>query len=356
MDGSTLELRIARMQVRIASESDLPAWQDFVDRAPGASCMHHVGWLSVLKSAYWVTPYFLIATSAAGDVQGILPLYHSRSPLTGPYVSSLEDGALANDADTVHALMSEARAVRDRTRAGYLQIRGGPIDEPAPLTQPTVRTFITTSQPAESLWSAVKKKDRWAVRQAEKQPIRVEHDPGQRGLEDFYRTYAEHMHELGTPVMGLDAFRAMRTYLGTERLRLYLVKHGERLLGGMLCIVQADRWTDYYAIVRPSDDTKFANYLLYWFVIRDASARGVSRLDLGRSTPDSNVHLFKRKWGGTDVEVPYHFYPARNAPLRDVGLQQLKRGKGLPQRIWSRLPLALCNRLGPLLRKQLPFI
>jgi hypothetical protein len=344
------------MQVRIASESDLPAWQAFVDRSPGASCMHHAGWLRVLKNAYWVTPYFLMATSTAGDVQGILPLYHSRSPLTGPHVSSLEDGALAYDANTVQALMNEARIVRDRTRASYLQIRGGPIDQPASLTQPTVRTFITTSLPAETLWSRVKKKSRWGVRQAEKQSIRVEHDSGQCGLEDFYRTYAEHMHGLGTPVMGLDAFRAMRTNLGTEHLRLYLVKHGKRLLGGMLCIVQANRWTDYYAIVRPSDESEFANYLLYWFVIRDASACGVSRLDLGRSTPDSNVHRFKQKWGGVDVEVPYHFYPAPNAHLRDIGLQHLKRGKGLPQRIWSHLPLALCNRLGPLLRKQLPFI
>jgi serine/alanine adding enzyme len=318
--------------------------------------MHHAGWFRVLENAYWVKPYFLMATSAAGDVRGILPLYHSRSPLTGPHVSSLEDGALAYDTNTVHALMNEARAVRDRARASYLQIRGGPIDQPAPLTQLTVRTFITTSQPAETLWSAVKKKSRWAVRQAEKQSIRVEYDPGQRGLEDFYRTYAEHMHDLGTPVMGLDVFRAMRTHLGTEQLRLYLVKHGKRLLGGMLCIVQANRWTDYYAIVRPTDKTEFANYLLYWHVIRDASACGVSRLDLGRSTPDSNVHLFKRKWGGVDVEVPYHFYPAQNARLRDVGLQQLKRDNGLPQRIWSRLPLALCNRLGPLIRKQLPFI
>ena len=125
----------------------------------------------------------------------------------------------------------------------------------------------------------------------------------------------------------------------------------------MLCIINADRWTDYYAVVLLSDDkTEFANYLLYWHVIRDASNCGAPLLDLGRSTPDSNVHLFKRKWGGIDVPVFYHFYPAPSATMRDPGLQKLKEGTGSAQRIWSRLPLVLCNQLGPLIRKQLPFI
>ena len=88
----------------------------------------------------------------------------------------------------------------------------------------------------------------------------------------------------------------------------------------------------------------------------DASSRGIRQFDLGRSTPGSTVHVFKQRWGGTDVEVPYYFYPAPEARRRDMGLQKLKADDSWPQRVWSRLPLALCNRVGPLLRKQLPFI
>jgi FemAB-related protein (PEP-CTERM system-associated) len=346
----------ANIAVRLAQESDLLKWQAFVDQTPGAGCMHHAAWYAVLRDAYWVKPYFLIAEAAPGQVAGLLPLYHSRSPLTGSHLSSLEDGVLSVNAAATAALLAKARSLRDAIGAKYLQVRGGMVDQPGARSAPAVHTFIDTCQPVESLWSGVKKKTRWAIRQAEKADINIEHDADLAGLEAFYRVYAEHMRDLGTPVMGIDAFRAMRLHLGSQRLRLYLVRERQRLIGGMLCILNNGLWTDYLAIVRPSDETDFANYLLYWHVIRDAAACGAPMLDLGRSTPDSNVHLFKRKWGGRDVGVTYHFYPAANAQSRDAGLEQLKRRKGLRQRLWSHLPLAVCNRLGPLLRKQLPFI
>jgi FemAB-related protein (PEP-CTERM system-associated) len=344
------------LSVRLASEADMAAWQEFVDATPGAACTHHAGWLGVLRDAYWVMPCFLLATGGDGAVQGILPAYRSRSFLAGSHVSSLEDGVLARDAAATQALLVAARALRDELGARYLQIRGGPVDGPGDATVPTVRTFISTERGRDPLWKAVKKKTRWGVRQAEKQGIAIEHDAALDRLDDFYRAYAAHMRDLGTPVIGADAFHAIRDHLGRSRLRLYLVKANAQLIGGMLCIINADRWTDYFAIVRRSPETEFANYLLYWHVIRDAAENGVPILDLGRSTPNSNVHHFKRKWGGTNVDVPYHFYVGRNRSARNVGLQRFKEGNGLPQRIWSHLPLAVSNRLGPLLRKQLPFV
>ncbi len=344
------------IRVRQVQPQDLVTWQHFADRMPDAGCLHHAAWYEVLRDAYWVVPHFLMATDANADVVGILPLYHSKSPLTGSHISSLEDGVLASRADATAALLNEARALRDRSSAKYLQIRGGAIDEAGPITIPTVRTFILTSQSADQLWPAIKKKTRWAIRHAEKQGIAIERDSELRHLDAFYQVYAAHQRELGTPVMGLDAFRSLKNRLGLDRLRLYLVRYEDRLVGGMLCIINTARWTDYYALVRPIKGIQFANYLLYWHVIRDASNSGVPRFDMGRSTPGSNVHLFKRKWGGLDLEVPYYFYPRPGVRVGDVGLQSLKKGRGLPQHVWSMLPLPLCNRLGPLLRKQLPFI
>lgn len=342
--------------VRVAKEEDLPAWQIFVDSAPAAGCMHHAGWYRVLRDAYWVTPYFLIAEEKRDRIVGILPLYHSRSPLTGSHLSTLEEGVLAVNESAAAALLTEARSLRDKTGAKYLQVRGGMVDEPGPRRFVTVHTRIDTSQSVDTLWHAVKKKTRWAIRQAEKTGIRIEYDPDLTNLDAFYRVYAEHMRHLGTPVPGFDTFCALRVHLGTEHLRLYVVKEHEHTIGGMLCIINSHRWTDQFAIVRPSKLTEFANYLLYWHVIRDAASCGIELLDLGRSTPNSNVHLFKRKWGGQDTEVVYNFYPAPNSKHARVGLEELKRGKSLPQRVWPRLPLLVCNRLGPLLRKQLPFI
>jgi FemAB-related protein (PEP-CTERM system-associated) len=345
-----------KLDVRIANDEDLDAWQLFVDRTPNAGCMHHAGWYRILRDAYWVTPYFLIAEEQSNGIAGVLPLYHSRSPLTGSHLSTLEGGVLATYAGAARALLAEARSLRDAVGAKYLQVRGGMVDEPGPRSFMTVDTVIDTSQAPEQLWRAVKKKTRWAIRQVQKTQIRVERDTDLSNLDVFYSLYAEHMRDLGTPVQGRDAFLALKKHLGQARLRLYLVEENNRKIGGMLCILNQGRWTDYYAIVRPSEHTEFANYLLYWSVISDAAACGGPILDLGRSTPGTNVHLFKRKWGGRDVEVAYHFYPSKASVHLGVGLEELKRGKGLPQRVWSHLPLWVGNRLGPLLRKQLPFI
>ena len=54
------------IRVRLAKETDLSAWQQFVDQMPQAGCMHHAGWYAVLRDSCWVKPYFLIAEDALG--------------------------------------------------------------------------------------------------------------------------------------------------------------------------------------------------------------------------------------------------------------------------------------------------
>ena len=354
----------ANVRVRLAKDADLPAWQRFVDRTPQAGCMHHAGWYKVLRDSCWVKPYFLIAKDArSGELAGVLPLYHSRSPLTGSHLSSLGDGVLAEEQSTVAALLEFARSLRDSIGAKFLQLRGGPLDHPGDEAFMTIRTLINTSQPPEVLWAAIQSKTRQAIRQAEKTAIRIEDDAALAGLDDFYWTYAEHVRKFGTPVMGIGFFHAIRTHLGPHRLRLYSLKEGQRLIGGMLCILNRGRWTACYGAVRPSQETDFANYLLYWHMIRDASTCGASTLDLGRSAPESNVRLFKRKWRGKEIEVAYHrYFPCSRSPSNrsrshnDPARDSLKRHKGRLYRLWSRLPLPLCNSLGPLIRKQLPFM
>ncbi|HTW51519.1 MAG TPA: GNAT family N-acetyltransferase [Stellaceae bacterium] len=344
-------LRVVR-----ASEADLGVWQRFVDSTPAASCMHHAGWFHILRDAYRVDPLFLLAIDDDGTVCGVLPTYFSRSFLTGPHLSTLEDGILVSSQKATQALLSEAIALRDSLGAHYLQVRGGPTSAHSQKTVCYLHTLISTARPADQLWQAVKRKTRWGIRQAEKQGVSVELDPALDRLDAFYAVYAAHMRDLGTPVMGTRTFKAMREFLGPERLRLYLLSLGHRLIGGMLCIINSDRWTDYYAVARHADEAEFANYLLYWHVIRDAAAHRVPVLDLGRSAPESNLHLFKRKWGGQDIQVPYQFYLRQGAPQRDLGLQEMKQAKSLPQQAWSHLPLIVTNHLGPLLRRQLPFI
>jgi hypothetical protein len=342
--------------VRQLARTDMPAWQRFVDAIPQAGPLHHVGWYDVLCDAYGVTPYFLMATAEGGEIDGILPLYHSTSMFTGSHLSSLEGGVLARNMAAAARLIGQARSLCEQIGARYVQFRGGMTDDAAAVVVPTVHTIVVTDQPADIIWQRMKQSGRRGVRKGEREDVTVARDIDLGHLEEFYWLYAAHMRGLGTPVMGIEAFRAMRRHLGAERLRLYIVRLQQQVVGGMLCLVNASQWTSYFAATQTPEAAEFANYSLYWHVVRDAAALGVSRFDLGRSTPGSTVHIFKQRWGGADVEVPYSFYPRPGIVLGDVGLYQRAPGKGLRQQVWSRLPPSVCNRLGPLLRKQLPFI
>jgi len=347
---------MTKYRVRVATPVDLDAWQAFVDQTKNAGGLHHAGWFNVLRQAFWVTPYYLIATDARDSIQAVLPAYHSKSLLTGSHLSSLEGGILTRDPEATVAVLSAAKDLRKQLRASYLQIRGGPLDDRVSASVVNVKTIVETNQSSEAIWVAMTQSARRAVRKSENQEVEIERDVNFNGLESYYGVYAARMRDLGTPVIGLDAFQAILQHVGRERLRLYLAWYRGRVIGGMLCIVNVDRWTSYFSAVRVSNETAFANYKLYWQVLRDACAQRISHFDLGRSTPGSNVHIFKQRWGGCDAFDTYGFYADPTVHVRKYGLEEMKKKQGLSRRVWKRFPLPLCNRLGPLLRKQLPFI
>ena len=345
------------ISVTLAEQRDLQSWQAFVDSRDDAGPLHHAAWLNVLADASSVRPHFLMARDASGSVCGVAAGYISRNAITGTHYTTLEGGILASRDEARSALSEAILSLRSLRGLKYVQVRGGLPPGGAPRTVDTVHTLVATTGGADAAWSAIKPKTRWAIRQDEKAGgLAVLNDSSLEMLDVFYSLYAEHMRELGTPVFGAQLFASMREHLGPERLRLFILRYNGKPVGGMLCIVHGTNWTDQYAIVRRAHAPEFANYVLYWNVIKLAAAGGVYSLDLGRSTPQSNVHLFKRKWGGKDVAVPYWFYAANGSDERKMGLVQADRSKGLAQRIWSKLPPVVCNVAGPLIRRSLPFL
>ena len=345
------------ISVTLADECDESAWQAFVDSREDSGPLHHAGWLRVLRDASSVRTHFLVAKDASGTIRGVAPGYVSKSRLTGAHYTTLEGGILADGAEARDALDASVLSLRSERGLRFVQIRGGMQPGTGATTVNTVHTVVSTSAGEDAAWYAIKTKTRWAIRQDEKRGgLSVDEDPSLAHLDTFYSLYAEHMRELGTPVFGARLFHAMREHLSVQRLRLFLLRYNGSPVGGMLCIANGNRWTDQYAIVRRARAPEFANYVLYWNVIKRAAVAGILALDLGRSTPKSNVHLFKRKWGGVDVDVPYWFYPAHGVNAERMGLLDSDRTKGRAQILWSKLPLAVCNVAGPLLRRDLPFL
>ena len=93
------------------------------------------------------------------------------------------------------------------------------------------------------------------------------------------------------------------------------------------------------------------NMLLYARVMEEAVARGVGVFNFGRCTPGGNTHRFKLQWGGYDLPLSWPTWArgaASSTPTPD------KPAFRLATAVWSRLPLAVTNRLGPVLARQIP--
>jgi hypothetical protein len=87
------------------------------------------------------------------------------------------------------------------------------------------------------------------------------------------------------------------------------------------------------------------------------AAEDVQALDLGRSTQGGGVHQFKSRWGGHDETPCCRRYLCGNkAPGPSRGMERFRHGETSLQRAWKRQPLWCANRLGSLLRRDLPFL
>jgi len=346
------------MIVSAIASQDLEDWQAYVDRNPAGRAMHHAGWHGVLSDAFSVRPHFLIERNEAGSITGVLPTYVSSSWLTGLHVASLDDGFLADSDAVATRLIDAALALRDQIGARYFLLRTAgdtvPREHINNATRRTVRRIVETAKAPETLFASLKSYHRRDIRRAEKRGYSIIADPALQELDGvFYDEFAAQMHRLGTPVMPRRMMNALRAHLGPELLRLFLLKHEEAIVGGMLCVTARAGWTAVYAARRQNLGTDYANDLLYWNTIEEASRAGASELDLGRNTPGSGVHRFKEKWPGEDRYADHVYFMAANRPAPDV--EALYEGRTLKQRMWQSLPLAAANWLGPVLRRQLPF-
>lgn len=344
------------LHIENASAAHCPEWQRFVDEHPFAHPMHHWGWHEVLAEASSVKPIFLVAREGNGKVQGILPAYYSNSVIYGSHVSTFEGGVLARSGETGLALMRHLESISSTLRSRYLLVRGScnSDDREPTFSVEFVNTKVNTAINEKEIWNGLKKKTRWYVRQGEKQKFSVRLGADRNDVAQFYRVYAKHVHRLGTPVFGSNFMSAIVTHLGSSRVRLLLVEDSSEVIGGMLIVLGNKCWLDLYAIIDYRYRDTGVNYLLYWTAIKLACREGAQALNLGRSAIDGGVHAFKRKWSDDDELLKYDYYCYGQQTARESGNHYYGK-RTFSQRCWSFLPLSVANRVGPIIRRGVPF-
>lgn len=329
------------------------AWDALVREAGGTHC-HRIGWRRVMERVFGHECVYLAAREDDGTLAGVLPLVRVRSVLFGHYLVSMPflnaGGPLGSDA-AIRALVAEAaaRARRDGVRLLELRSRGPlPIDLAVSHRKITARLDLPEEGSA-ALWKAIGTKLRAQVKRPQKEGITVRFGSDQ--LEPFYRIFARHMRDLGTPTQSRRFFDAIAAEF-PEDLRVGCAYHGERAIAGGVGF----RWGDEFEMTWASALREFnpmsPNMLLYWSFMERAADEGVRVFDFGRCTPGSGTHRFKRQWGATDV--PLWWYGAGRDESVAATPAPTDSAYAWGPRVWKHLPIPVATALGPLIVRGIP--
>ena len=344
------------------STCDINAWDNYLQSSPFGLPTLFSGWKQIMADTYGYPCHFLYARQD-GHIRGVLPLYHVKSPLTGNRLDSMPGALCADTLEVAQMLASSADALARELKVDQLMLRDSRQDwtrfipgldfEALELHRGVARKLNSDS---EELWKIVGKQFRNRVRHAHKDnSIRIDIDCS--GLEDFYTTFNQFTHQVGTPLFGKnflkniiktmpDVYQIVKVYLDEKPIAGYFNFLSNKVIFGMwgACL------REYY--------TLNISHKAYWATMEWGCKHGYKSLDMGRSPYPSGQFDFKCHAG--DAEYPiyqlFHVYRGKKPiGLQINDLEEGSQGLSLFRKVWPRLPLVVVQALGPRVRWHIPF-
>jgi FemAB-related protein (PEP-CTERM system-associated) len=327
-------------------------WDAFVKGREEGTFFHLSGWKHAIEKGLGHRCHFLYAEEG-GEIKGVLPVVHVKSLLFGNGLISngfcVYGGPLVADEAALAVLDGAAQALFHATGAQYLEYRcRRPLHPEWAVKDAMYVTFRRTlSEDHEANMKAIPRKQRAMVRKGIASGLTSEEDTE---IDRLFAVYAESVRNLGTPVFPKKWFRALKAEFG-EACQNLVILHEGKPVAGVMSFFFRDEVLPYYGGGTQAARPVAANDFMYWEAMRLAVDRGARLFDFGRSKIGTGSHDFKKHWGFEPEPLYYEF--------------RLKEGESLPEvnplnpkyqtmiAIWRRLPLAVANRMGPLIARNL---
>lgn len=346
-DGLTASLEILELDETMAA-----SWDAFVESHPEATFFHRSGWRQVIESSFGHGCHFLYARSG-GRVCGVLPLVHVNSRLFGNALIStafcVYGGPVAADEMARSALEVEALDLARRLGVDYLEFRlRAPSSADWARNDELYATFRKELDPdPERNLAAVPRKQRAMIRKGIRLGLKGEIDPG---VDRFYSLYAESVRNLGTPVFSKRYFESLKATFG-DACEVLTIVHEDSPVDGVMSFYFRDEVLPYYGGGPAQARRLAANDFMYWEAMRRACEKGCRTFDFGRSKRGSGSFAFKKHWGFSPQPLSYEFKLFGGHTIPSINPNNPKYQTAIA--FWKRLPLAVANRLGPLISKDL---
>jgi len=201
------------------------------------------------------------------------------------------------------------------------------------------------SMTSDNLWKELSPKVRNQVRKAKKHGLTTERG-GSELVGEFYRVYSHNMRDLGSPAHSFKFFEKLMSALG-DRACIYCTRLDRNVVGaGSMDIPWASSLRAYNRLC--------VNHALYWHILSDACASGYQWFHFGRSSAGSGQHKFKKQWGAVEAPLVWLHYVQDSVRPKNDNPAAVRERFGLAQRVWTKLPLGLSQRLGPYVIRHTP--
>lgn len=326
-------------------------WDAYVVAHPQARFFHLSAWGEVYRAIGYLEPCFIYARKA-GRICGVLPmarvsgLFGAGLLLASPFC--VLGGALADGEAVENALEEKALSLGAEQGCRQLELRGLDNNKGADACDRSYAYFSRRiSRSDEENIKQVPRKQRAMIRKGESAGLEFDTDIE---LSEFDALYSRSMRDLGTPRYAPQLFESLLDSFG-GRTSIAGVRESGNLVAAVMSFRFRECIMPYYAGAVPRARALKAYDFIYWRVMQEAARTGCTEFDFGRSLVGSGAYAFKKNWGFEPQPMVYRHIAINNAPIKRVdpenGFNRLAR------RVWSRLPLGVANRLGPLVARRL---
>lgn len=341
------------MNIRVATDQDAEAWDNYVTNHPDGLAYHRFAWKRTVAEAYNLDSRYLLA-ERNGRICGVLPLVVFKRLFSAPFYVSLPycdlGGCLTENDDIDGQLLARAKELGATEGIAGIELRTGPKvkgsrDDTSSYDK--VRMVLELPESAEALLKSLKSKLRSQV----KKPLRdglTAQLGGSELIAGFYLVFTENMRDLGSPVHSRKWIESVvKNYADNARIGLVFTPD-EKLAAAGIILLHGDIVSIPWASSLRRFNRNNPNMLLYWTFLTFATDNGYRYFDFGRSTPGEGTYKFKEQWGArpeplywTNVLCDENSqFASQSSILRSVFVG-----------IWGKMPLVLCNKLGPLFRR-----
>ena len=328
-------------------------WDAQVAELEGSTFCHLYGWRHVIEDVLGHETFRWSAVDLEGRTHGLMPLARVRSRLFGDYLISMPyvsyGGPLGTEAAR-GAFVAKAVAEAGRLGVDLLELRAREA-LPGGLAVSDRKLTVLKALPSttEALWDqGLKAKVRSQVRRPLKEGMETRF--GNDLVVPFYDVFSRTMRDLGTPVLPRAFFEEIARRFAGEVVFALVELDGIPVATGCGFL-----WKGEFEITWAGSLREYSrqapNMLLYWSLMEESVRRGAHTFNFGRCSPGSGTHRFKQQWGSADHPLPWaQWSPSGVSATPNPDSAKFR----LATLVWSKLPVAMTNAVGPLVSRSLP--